>query len=72
MAEDNQAKPNDAAQDFEAQVERGNAGLLREIRDLIVSNKKWWLIPVVLVLLLIGVIILLGTSAAAPFLYPLF
>lgn len=58
--------------EFESHAAEGNAGLVREIWDLIRYNKKWWLIPVIVVLLVIGAIVLLGGSAAAPFIYPLF
>jgi hypothetical protein len=59
-------------EDFSSHADRGNAGLLREIIDLIRCNKKWWLIPVVVVLMVIGALVLLGGTAAAPFIYPLF
>jgi hypothetical protein len=36
------------------------------------QNKKFWLIPVVVLLLLVGVLIILGSTAAAPFIYTLF
>lgn len=62
----------DTPSDFARQAEERNAGLLAELLDLILTNKKWWLIPVIVALLLIGVIVLLGTTAAAPFIYPLF
>ncbi len=35
-------------------------------------NKKWWLLPIIIVLLLLGLLILLGGTAIAPFIYPLF
>ena len=69
---DEQTPPTTPSDDFAAQADRGNSGLVRDIWDLIAQNKKWWLIPVVIVLLAIGVLILLGSSAAAPFIYPLF
>lgn len=49
-----------------------NVGLLRELVELILHNKKWWLVPVIVVLLVIGVLVALGSSALAPYLYPLF
>jgi hypothetical protein len=58
--------------DFASEAERGNAGLLREIWELIRFNKKWWLVPVIVALLVVGAVLLLSTGAAAPFLYPLF
>jgi hypothetical protein len=36
------------------------------------QNKKYWLIPLVVILLLFGVLVILGSSAAAPFIYTLF
>ena len=58
--------------DFARQASEQNRGLVGELFDLIRYNKKWWLIPVIVALLLIGVVVLLGTTAAAPFIYPLF
>lgn len=49
-----------------------NVGLLRELVELIMHNKKWWLVPVILALLIIGLLAVLGSSALAPFIYPLF
>ncbi|MHC4975439.1 MAG: DUF5989 family protein [Planctomycetota bacterium] len=49
-----------------------NVGLLRELVELILHNKKWWLVPVILVLLVIGLLVAVGSSALAPYLYPLF
>ncbi|MFG0285122.1 MAG: DUF5989 family protein [Phycisphaerales bacterium JB039] len=71
MADDNGTDRN-RGEEFASQAEQANAGLLREIWDLIRYNKKWWLLPVIIALLLIGIIVLLGSSAAAPFIYPLF
>ncbi|USO00441.1 MAG: hypothetical protein H6810_01060 [Phycisphaeraceae bacterium] len=49
-----------------------NVGLARELIELILHNKKWWLVPVILALLVIGLLAVLGSSALAPFIYPLF
>ena len=49
-----------------------NVGLMRELVELILHNKKWWLVPVILVLLVIGVLVAVGSTALAPYLYPLF
>lgn len=35
-------------------------------------NKKWWLLPILIVPLLLGLLVLLGGTAIAPFIYPLF
>lgn len=66
------ARGADAGTDFAREAGQANAGLLRELLDMILHNKKWWLIPVIVVLLAIGIIVLLGATAAAPFIYPLF
>lgn len=64
--------PGPELREFEEQARQGNPGLVREMWDLIRHNKKWWLIPVILALLAIGVLVVLGTTAAATFIYPLF
>jgi uncharacterized protein DUF5989 len=46
--------------------------LVREFRDFLRHNKKWWLLPLVLVLLLQALLLMLASTAAAPFIYPLF
>ncbi len=64
--------PASDADRFERQADRPNPGVLAELWDLVIHNKKWWLIPVIAVLLLIGVLVVLGSTAAAPFIYPMF
>jgi len=46
--------------------------LLAEFWIFLKHNKKWWLLPILIVLLLMGLLILLGGTAIAPFIYPLF
>ena len=60
------------AEAFEQEARRESQGLLREYVDFLLHNKKWWLIPIIVALLLVGVLIVLGSSAAAPFIYTLF
>jgi hypothetical protein len=57
---------------FEREAQEQSKGLLREYVDFLLHNKKWWLIPIIIALLLVGVLIVLGSSAAAPFIYTLF
>jgi hypothetical protein len=52
--------------------EGANVGLVRELVELIAHNKKWWLVPVIIVLLVIGLLVAVGSTALAPYLYPLF
>jgi hypothetical protein len=58
--------------DFTRQAAESDAGLLAELWDFLVHNKKWWLLPIFIVLGLVGLLVLLSSSAAAPFIYPLF
>jgi hypothetical protein len=57
---------------FERAGAERQASLLGEFWSMLKQNKKYWLIPLVVVLLLFGVLIILGTTAAAPFIYTLF
>jgi len=47
-------------------------GLGGELIDMLKHNKKWWIIPILGVLLLFGALLMLGSTAAAPFIYTLF
>lgn len=64
------AGAGEGAREFEEAGE--NVGLARELVELILHNKKWWLVPVIVVLLVIGLLVVLGSTALAPYLYPLF
>ena len=57
---------------FEISAEEKDTGLLREFIGMLKENKKYWLIPLLLILALFGVLVILGSSAAAPFIYTLF
>ena len=57
---------------FEREALAKRTSLLAEFWQFIIHNKKWWLIPIVIVLFLFGVLMLLGSTAAAPFIYTLF
>jgi len=63
--------PAQEPDDFAAEAERPQPGLLAEFWDFLVHNKKWWLTPIVLILLLVGALIMLSGTAAAPFIYTL-
>jgi len=58
--------------EFLAESERKNSGLIREFLLFLKCNKKWWLLPILVVLLLFGILLVLGGTAAGPFIYPLF
>jgi hypothetical protein len=55
----------------EPQLEK-NPGFWKDLVAFLIENKKWWLLPVVIVMLLVGGLIMLGSTAAAPFIYTLF
>lgn len=46
--------------------------LLREYTLFLRQNKMWWLIPMLVAVSFVVLLIILGTTAAAPFLYDLF
>lgn len=58
--------------DFAQQAQQARPGVVREFVDFLRHNKKWWLAPILVVLLVVGVLIILGSTAAAPFIYTLF
>jgi hypothetical protein len=53
-------------------AERREGSLLIEFWEFLKDNKRWWLVPLVILILLEAVLVLLASSAAAPFIYPLF
>jgi len=59
-------------QEFVQEAAADRVGLAAEFWDFLKHNKKWWLLPILVVMLLIGVLVVLGSSGAAPFIYPMF
>ena len=68
--DDRSQRPDD--DEFARHAQRTSGGLLREYRDFLLHSKKWWLIPVIVSLLLVTALVILGSTAAAPFIYTLF
>ena len=58
--------------DFSAQARSSQPGTFREFLYFLSHNKKWWITPIFVVLLLVGAFLILGSTAAAPFIYTLF
>lgn len=58
--------------EFSRLAERKRGNILAEFFAFLRHNKKWWMLPILLLLLVMGALILLGGTALAPFLYPLF
>ena len=69
MANDRQSSDTSS---FEREARVDRTSLIGEFWQFIVHNKKWWLVPICVVLFLFGVLMLLGSTAAAPFIYTLF
>jgi len=63
-----QKKPGE----FKELAQAKRASLPVEFWYFLKHNKKWWLLPIVVILLLLGLLVLLGGTAIAPFIYPLF
>ncbi|MBN2376418.1 MAG: hypothetical protein JXD22_08455 [Sedimentisphaerales bacterium] len=57
---------------FDNLAKQSRTGIISEFWEFLKHNKKWWLLPIIITLLLLGLIILLGGTALAPFIYPLF
>ncbi|HVP09762.1 MAG TPA: DUF5989 family protein [Phycisphaerae bacterium] len=70
-AEDNVTKPC-GCDEFSREAAGRRTSLVAEFWDFLKHNKKWWLLPILVVLVLIGVLVVLGSTGAAPFIYPMF
>jgi hypothetical protein len=62
----------DKRSEFEQSGRHKDLGLIGEFAAMLRQNKKYWLIPIIVVMVLVGVLIILGSTAAAPFIYTLF
>ena len=58
--------------EFERASKESQKGIVSEFVHFLAQNKKFWLIPLLLVLLALGILVVLGSTAAAPFIYTLF
>jgi hypothetical protein len=57
---------------FETTAQEATPSISSELWALVLENKKWWLLPIVVACLAMTLIVVLGSSAAAPFIYTLF
>lgn len=57
---------------FEREALDRRTSFLGGFWQFFIHNKKWWLLPICVVLGLFGALMLLGSTAAAPFIYTLF
>ena len=65
-------KKSDENKNFEDLAQQKRNSIIAEFWQFLKYNKKWWLLPVIVVLLIMGILVLLGGTAIAPFIYPLF
>ena len=63
---------NPESTEFDKLAKERRSSLIVEFLFFLKHNKKWWLLPILIVLLLLGALVLLGGTAIAPFIYPLF
>lgn len=63
---------DDRVDDFSSLSDQPRPGLVRELTDFLLHNKKWWLAPIIVVLLIVGGMLVIGSTAAAPIIYTLF
>ena len=72
MTEGRGPKETDRAAELEREVQRPEAGLLREYWQFLREEKKWWLAPILVLLMVSGGLIMVGGTAVGPFIYALF
>ncbi len=68
MADNPKTKDNE----FKKLASQKRQPITIEFIHFLKHNKKWWLLPIIIILLLLGMLVLLGGTAIAPFIYPLF
>ena len=68
----NNKKEEQKETEFETLTSQERTSFLAEFWLFLKYNKKWWLLPILIILLLLGALALLGGTAIAPFIYPLF
>jgi hypothetical protein len=64
--------PKDKSSKFSELAQQKRTSLMTEFWLFLKYNKKWWLLPILILLLVLCLLVLLGGSAIAPFIYPLF
>ena len=62
----------DKQSEFARLTKDKRTSFLAEFWFFLKHNKKWWLLPILIILLLLGLLVVLGGTAIAPFIYPLF
>ena len=63
---------NNKSNQFSELAAQKRSSIIAEFWGFLKYNKKWWLIPIFVMLLILCLLVLLGGTAIAPFIYPLF
>ncbi|MFP6766495.1 MAG: DUF5989 family protein [Planctomycetaceae bacterium] len=71
-SESETGRENGASVSFEQASLEEQPGIVREFLEFLLESKAWWLTPIIIVLLGVGLLIFLTSTAAAPFIYPIF
>ena len=66
------ASKKNKSKEFSELAQQKRSSIIAEFWGFLKYNKKWWLIPILIVLLVLCLLVLLGGTAIAPFIYPLF
>jgi hypothetical protein len=56
---------------FAASAAAKRTNVVREFLGFLRQNRKWWLLPLITCLAIVAILIILGSTAAAPFIYTL-
>jgi hypothetical protein len=70
--EDKTAGLTSQGDDFLADAEAPQAGLVAEFVDFLKYNKKWWMIPILVVVALMAALVFVSTTGGVHFIYTLF
>ena len=70
--EDKTAGLTSQGDDFLADADAPQVGLVAEFVDFLKYNKKWWMTPILVVLALIAVLVFVSATGGAPFISALF
>ena len=65
-------QPDKRTDEFLSQAAGKRQSLPAELIAFLRENRKWWLAPMILAVLVLGLLVMLGSTAAAPFIYTLF
>jgi hypothetical protein len=72
MESSGKGQRSEETDNFAREASAKQSGFMKEFWLFLRANKKWWLTPIIAILLLLGVLVVLGSTAAAPFIYTLF